>query len=229
MEYPRKRVTSALLILAILAATAGPVIAQEPLAERYLARLSARSKRARTLGGGLGLAMGSFCVAGGLSMMAEDDEEDWFGLGELFGTIGVVAGGVMCAGSVLALSLPSPSERANKRVSTLQDPVMREAACANALADLAKKGHRSRMIGAAVSCGLGIVGAVSASGEDNSNGPLISVAYGGGLALFLFLVKSPAERAYRGYLDKSGVKLVPDLVLGVGPRGGFRAGLSLDF
>ncbi|HDT13274.1 MAG TPA: hypothetical protein ENO03_02845 [Candidatus Aminicenantes bacterium] len=229
MEYPKKRVTSALLALAIFAAAAGPIFAQEPLAERYLTRLSVKSKRARTTGGGLLLAGGGLCIAGGLSMMAEADEDDFLGLGELFGRISVLTGGLYGVGGIYALAVPSAAERACRRTRDLADPGEREAACAEALARLARKGHRSRMIGAGVFCGLGIVGAISASSGDDPSGALPALAYGGGLSLFFFLVKSRAERTYLAYLEERGVRPAPELVLGLGPRGGFRAGLSFDF
>jgi hypothetical protein len=84
------------------------------------------------------------------------------------------------------------------------------------------------MIGGGLMCAMGVAGVI-ASGDDDSSGPLLSAAYAGGLALYAFLVKSPAERSYRAYLERKNVMPVPDLILGLGPRGSFRAGLSLDF
>jgi len=80
------------------------------------------------------------------------------------------------------------------------------------------------MIMGGLACALGVAGVLS-----SSDGALYSAVSAGGLALYSFLVKSPAERTYRAYLEQGGIKPVPDLILGIGPRGGFRAGLSLEF
>jgi hypothetical protein len=163
-------------------------------------------------------------------MMSEDNEADWLGFGEFFGAMAVITGGITVAGGGLALAIPSPAERAYKKIRPIEDPALREAACADALSDLSRKGRKTRMIMGGLTCALGVAGVLSSSGgEDSPDGAVCSAAFAGGVALYWFLVKSPAERTYRAYLERGGVKPVPDLVLGIGPRGGFRAGLSLDF
>lgn len=180
------------------------------------------------MGGGIGLALGAVCLGGGIAMVSEDDEDDWLRLGEVIGTIFITQGAAMSVLGVYSLAVPSPAEKSYKRVRDLADPGEREAACSDALALLARKGRRSRMIGGGLMCALGVVGAIAA-GDEGSSGPLLSAVTAGGLALYAFLVKSPAERSYQAYLERSGIKPVPDLVLGFGPRGSFRAGLSLEF
>lgn len=249
MNTRRKRVVVAVTVLVVLAVSSVAVFAEEGsaggpgdiarlagqapsqalLAEQYLSRLSARSKKVRTLAGSAGLAAGALCVAGGLALMSEDDEADWLGLGELFGTMAVITGGTTIVGSVISLTIPSSAERAFTRIRPIEDPALRERACAEALSGLSRKGRKTRMIMGGLACALGVASALSSGGEDSSEGPFFLAASLGGLALYSFLVKSPAERTYRAYLEQGGIKPVPDLILGIGPRGGFRAGLSLEF
>jgi hypothetical protein len=63
---------------------------------------------------------------------------------------------------------------------------------------------------------------------DAFSGIILPVAAGAG-ALYLLLVKSPAEKANRACLEKKALKPSPDLVFGLAPRGGFQIGLSLEF
>lgn len=201
---------------------------QDSLAEQYLFRLAEKSRKKRRLAGGLGLGVGVLSIAGGIAMLSEDDEDDWLRLAELSGYV-LVTGGAVCAlGGAISLAVVSPPETAYKRTRPIQDPVARERACADALASLAKKARRTRMIGGGLSCAVAAAGAVLAAKEDASGYSLMAVSAGAG-ALYSFLVKSPAERAYRAYLAESRVSTVPDLILGFGPRGGFRVGLSMDF
>ncbi len=247
MRTLRKRTFMAVTVLVVFAATSVAVFAQEAsaggpgeiaslagqapaqasLAEQYLSRLAAKSERQRKLGGGISLGLGALCAAGGIAMLGEED--DWLGLNKAFGTGGVIMGGIGFAGGILALSIPSPAERAFKRIRPIEDPAQRERACADALADLAKTGRRARMIGGAVTCATGAACALLIDREAGTNGYWMIAASTASLALVQFLVKSQAERTYRAFLEQGGVKPVPDLVLGIGPRGSLRAGLSLAF
>ncbi|HPW17588.1 MAG TPA: hypothetical protein PLP83_04315 [Candidatus Aminicenantes bacterium] len=212
-------------------AVAPRVAVQEPsaLAEHYLSTLARKTKKARTIGGVLATAVGAVGLAGGLDLVNRDDEEDPFCWGEVFGRPLIVVGGLCIAMGVFSLAVTSPAERSYKRVRDISDPGEREAACADALARLAKTGRRSRMIGGGLICAAGVAGAI-ANGGDDPSGPLLMAAFSGGLAaLYTFLVKSPEEKSNRAYLERSRVKPVPELILGVGPRGSVRAGLSLDF
>jgi hypothetical protein len=244
MNIQRQRVVVAVTVLAVFATASVTVFAEEgprgdrgavarqaaqaqgqvSLAEQYLSRLTAKSKKTRIAAGSAGLAAGALFVGGGLALISGEDDSDFLGLGEFFGAIAVITGGVAVAGGGLALAIPSPAERAYKRIRPIEDPALRETACADALSGLSRNGRKTRMIMGGLACALGVAGVLS-----SSDGALYSAASAGGLALYSFLVKSPAERTYRAYLEQGGIKPVPDLVLGIGPRGSFRAGLSLDF
>jgi hypothetical protein len=248
MRSRRKRALMATAVLIAFAAAAVPSFAgersaapsagpadprggdqdQSALAEYYLSRLARRSKKTRNTAGGIGTAVGALSLAGGLALVGQDDEEDWLGLGEFFGTVMIVEGGLACVMGAYSLAVPSPAEKSYKRVRDISDPGERETACADALASLARKGRTSRMISGGLMCAVGVVSAIP-SGDEGSSGSLLPMACAGGLALVAFLVKSPAERSYRAYLERSGVKPVPELILGIGPRGDVRAGLSLAF
>lgn len=240
-------------ILAMLAGAAGPAWAGDEGAERgsarkeriqqtagpaefHMAALASSSRRARKLAGGLGLAVGAAGLGGGLAIMHEmkdeGTEDPWnffAGFGYLGGAMIAATGGVAMAGGIVSLASITPAERRYARVRAIEDPVSREEASALALSGLARKGKRARTLRAALFGGLGLVGALSASGSDKGGSNLTLAACGGGLAAFSLLVHSRAERAYRAYLEEKGPGLVPDLILGAGPRGGFRAGVSLDF
>ena len=201
---------------------------QTSLAEQYLFRLAEKSRKKRRLAGGLGLGVGALSIAGGLAMLSEDDEDDWLHLAELSGYVLITGGAISALGGAISLAVVSPPERAYNRIRPIQDPAMREQACADALVSLAKKARTWRMIAGGLGCAAAAAGAVLAAKEDASGYTLMAVSAGAG-ALYSFLVKSPAERAYRAYLEQSPVKTIPDLILGFGPRGGFRVGLTMDF
>lgn len=208
--------------------TEGQTPDQASVAEPYLFRLAEKSRKRRRLAGGMGLGSGIFIAAAGAAMLSEKDEDDWLGLSKFFGGVCLVSGGAAALGGAAMLAIASPPEKAYKRVLSIQDPVMRERACADALASLAKKARTWRMIAGGLGCAAAAAGAVLAAKEDASGYTLMAVSAGAG-ALYSFLVKSPAERAYRAYLEQSPVKTIPDLILGFGPRGGIRVGLTMDF
>ena len=197
------------------------------LAESYLSRLSKKSRSRRLLAGGLGLGLGGIALAGGLALQSKEDDST--GLDEDFGALYLISGGAMAVTGMIALGNPSPAERAYKKVLPLEDAAAREAASAKALADLARRGRRSRLIFGGLLGAVGIGVAVAHAHGDTPEMALPTAISYGGLALYRFLVRSLPEKTYRAYLEQSGVGAVPDLVLGFGPRGGLRAGLSLDF
>jgi hypothetical protein len=205
-------------------------------AEYHLAALASSSRRSRKLAGGLGLAVGAACVGGGLAIMHdmndESTEDPWnifAGFGYLGGAVIAVSGGVAMAGGIVSMSSTTPAEKRYARVLAIEDPLAREAASALALSGLAKRGKRARAVRAAIYGGLGLVGALSASGSDGQGSNLTLAACGGGLAALSLLTKSRAEKAYLAYEQEKGPGISPEIILGVGPRGGFRAGVSLDF
>lgn len=205
-------------------------------AEYHLAALASSSRRSRKLAGGLGLAVGAAGLGGGLAMMHdmrdESTENPWnifAGLGYLGGAVIAVSGGAAMAGGIVSLSSTTAAERRYARVLAIEDSLSREAASALALSGLAKRGKRARAVRAAIYGGLGLVGALSASGSDGQASNLTLAACGGGLAALSLLTKSRAEKAYLAYEREKGPGISPEIILGVGPRGGFRAGVSLDF
>lgn len=213
----------------VLVRPAGAGTGQDSLAERYLFRLAEKSRKRRRLAGGISLAMGAVGVVGGASALGEED--DWLGWYHNMGVAMVITGGICLVGGTISLAVASPPERKYGTIKTIQNPAIREQACAEALADLAKKARRTRMIEGAIFAAVGIVAAVAADSDDidDSSARYFSAACAGGFGLLSFLIKSPAERTYRAYRAESRVSTVPDLVLGFGPRGGFRVGLSMDF
>ena len=193
---------------------------------------AAKSKRTRIVGGGLYLAAGAALIGVGVAALNDADEEDGDIL-SVFSAIGgvmaVTLGGTVCLGGIFSLAQPHSAERRYERIRGTTDPNLREEACAEALEGLARKGKRQRTIRAVIFGALGLTAAFSSSGSDDSSSNLAAAASGGGLALLSLLVKSRAEKTYRAYLERKGVGLSPDLILGVGPHGVFRTGLSLDF
>lgn len=251
MNIQRKRVVVAATVLAAFAVAAVPASAGEEteekatapacrvdrqdrspegpaLAEYHLSALAASSRRSRHLTGGFALALGTAGVWGGLAILHEfrEDESEWNpfnGLGTLGGIMMITAGGATLAGGIVSLAVVSPAESRYVGILGIADPGLREAACAEALMGLARRGKRSRTVRAVLYGALGL--AAASAGSDG----LITAGCGGGLALLSALVKSRAEKAYGSYLEGKAGGLGPELILGIGPRGGFRAGLSLDF
>jgi hypothetical protein len=246
-------------ILAMLAGAAGPVFAADDgagpsglaargsawtaeiqqaagPAEFHLAALAASSRRSRKLAGGLGLAVGAAGLGAGLAiihdMNEENAEDPWnflVGFGYLGGTVLAVSGGLAMAGGIVSLATTSQAERRYARIRGIEDPASREEASAEALRGLARKGRAARTVRAGIFGGLGLLGALSASGSDGQGSNLTLAACGGGLAALSLLTKSRAERAYRAYQQEKSPGISPEIILGAGPRGGFRAGISLDF
>lgn len=243
MEAPRKRASAAAGVLLVFAAATVPGFAEEgdvaraaafsssqnqavepvSLAEQYLSRLAKKSRHNRNLAGGTTMGLGALGIAGGLAIASEEDVwSAWEGGSlALMGGVFVVTGGV-------ALVLKSPAERAYDKIRPLDDPGQRQRACADALADLSKKGRKNRILGGAI-MGAMAIGLAVASDEEDGGAALLSALIFGAPAVYLLAVKSLPEKTYQAYLEESRVKSSPGLILGFGPRGGFRVGLSLDF
>jgi hypothetical protein len=239
MRLQRKKALTAVAVLTVFAVSAVPLFADEAgrtcgqtstsSAEFYLTRLSTRSRRARTVAGGIGAALGTVCLAAGAAELNDGDEGGWLCLEDAFAAMAVAMGGAVLAASALYVIIPSSTERAYKRIRRITDPAEKEAACADALARLARKGRTKRMIGGALFGAAGIIYALSSGSFDDQSAYLASAGLTAGISAYFLLVKSRAERANRAYLKQSQVKPIPDLILGFGPRGSFRAGLSLNF
>jgi len=241
MRPKRKKALTTVAVLAVFAVSAIPLFADDDEAGRtnsqastlsaefYLSRVSTSSRKARTVAGGIGAALGTVCLAAGAAELNDGDEGGWLCLEDAFAAMAVAMGGTVLAVSVLYVTIPSSTERAYKRIRRITDPAEREAACADALARLARRGRTKRMIGGVLFGAAGIAYALSSGSFDDTSAYLASAGLTAGISAYFFLVKSRAERADRAYLRQTRVNPAPDLILGLGPRGGFRAGLSLDF
>jgi hypothetical protein len=225
------------MALIVFAAITASALAQEKarddgpvriaLAEKYLFDYYKKSKSTRNTAGIVGIAGGALFMGIGAALMG--GEEDWMDFNDYFGGMSVIVGGAMVVGGGLSLVLPSPAEKIYGKIQPIQDPVRREQACADALAGLAKSGRRTRMIGGGLTIAAGAVILATAGGDETSGAYLAGAALFAGTAAYQFLVKSRPEKIYRAYLDESGVKPVPRLAFGLGPRGTFLVGLTMDW
>jgi hypothetical protein len=170
------------------------------------------------------MGLGALGIAGGLALMSEEDVWSAYEGGAL-----VLMGGAFVVTGGFALVLKSPAERAYNKIRPLEDPERRQQACADALADLSKKGRKNRILGGVIIGAMAIGVAVASSDEEAGGGAFLSALFLGAPAAYLLAVKSLPEKTYRAYLEESRVKQGPGLILGFGPRGSFRVGLSLDF
>ena len=85
------------------------------------------------------------------------------------------------------------------------------------------------MIGGGLTIAAGAVILATAGGDETSGAYLAGAALFAGTAAYQFLVKSRPEKIYQAYLDESGVKPAPRLAFGLGPRGTFLVGLTMDW
>ena len=106
--------------------------------------------------------------AGGSCTTSREDEAYWnffLGLGTLGGVMVAAAGGATLVGGIMSLAVVSPAESRYAGILGIADPGLREAACAQALMRLAKRGKRSRTVRAVLYGALGLAAAAS-SGSD---------------------------------------------------------------
>jgi hypothetical protein len=242
MKDLENRVLSAAVSLLVIVGTAVQVLAEErpavppsvifylgeqeadqpSLAEQYLFRLAETSKGRRMVRGGVYAAAGAGLLAYGISMLGKEDEVMTV-IGGFFvvsyGVLGLAAGAYSFVG-------PGRAERTYTRMQAIPDAAQRERACEDALARLAKKGLRGRMIWGGVLAALAVSAAIS---TEQGDAFIVVPASFGATALYLLLAKSAAEKANRAYLEKRPLRPSPTLVFGLAPRGGFRLGLSMDF
>jgi hypothetical protein len=195
-------------------------------AEYQVSRLAHRMRARRGFAGPFCLATGAISVGGGIAMLGSED--DFLGINQAFGTIGVIGGGLAMVGGIVTLAAPSPVEKADTRIRAIADGAEREREAADLLAGLARKGKRNRMILGGTGLAAAAL-AVAFVGERGSSGSYLTAAVFATSTAWAFLVKSPEEKAYRAYREGSGPRTVPDLVLGLTPHGGIVAGLSFTF
>jgi hypothetical protein len=195
---------------------------QPSLAEQYLFRLAKTSKAGRRVGGDVCLAAGGGLLAYGLSML--NNEEDT--IAQVGGLFVVLCGGGSLAAGTFLLARQSPTEQTYRQIQAIADPAQRERACEDALAMLAKKGRKGRISGGGLLALLAVSAAASMGVKDSH---IIVPASLGAVALYSLLVKSPAEKANRAYLQKRPLRPTPTLIFGLAPGGGFRLSLSTQF
>jgi hypothetical protein len=194
-------------------------------AEQYLSQLAGKLRaRRKLIGYPLAGSGGVMAVLGGIAL-SQSEEDGWSGFFESLGGMGLLAGGgVFLAAGAISLTVPTGAERENKRVGAIPDFAEREKAAAEALAGLAKRGRRNRMIRGGVFSGIAVYGAAS-KGGDNIAIPLLF----GAAAVANFLGKSSEEKMNLAFSEDRRAKPAPELVLGFTPRGGLSVGFSLDF
>jgi hypothetical protein len=233
----KKRALAGGLSLIVFAAVTASAFAQEKaqddgqvriaLAEKYLFDMYKKAKSARNTAGIVGIGGGALAMGMGAALMGGED--DWMGFNDYFGAMSIIIGGVMVVGGAASLAFPSPAEKAYGKILSIEDPLQRERACADALAGLARSGKRARMIGGGLVLAGGAVILATAGSDETSGAYLAGAALFAGAAAYQFLVKSRPEKIYRSYLEESQVKPSPRLAFGLGPRGTFLVGLTMGW
>jgi hypothetical protein len=198
------------------------------LAEVYMERLAKKTKTNRMLGGALALGIGGVGVGVGITLASGDPDTFPGALGRVFGTATIIAGGLAVGAGTYALAVPGAEEKEYRDVRAMTDPAQRETASRLALPRLAARGRRNRIITGVIFSAISVLSFASSSGDDASSA-LFSGALWGGLAAYSFLVKSPAERASRDYLEESEARKSPQFFLGVGPHGRIQAGFAMSY
>ena len=198
----------------------------DSLAEDYLRRLAESSKKSRKNRSAVGLIGGGICLGWGAAKISSADEKGgwWDGLLEGFagamlmtvGTAGVVYG-------ALSLIIPSGAEGEHKDVLRISDPAQRERASHEALSSLAARAKKWRIV-------TGVSFAVSALYYLIENKvSSYFLATDAGLAAYLLLTKTLAERTYQNYLKEKEYQKGLELRLGIMPYGGVKIDLAFSF
>jgi hypothetical protein len=198
----------------------------ESLAEGYLKRLARKSKKSRKTGGYIGIIGGGISLALGAALLSSaEEEEDWFeGLGKAFGGAMLIGMGVISIPyGALTLAIPSGAERELEDVLSISDPEHRERASHEALSSLAARGRRRRIFWGIISAGFSTWALFSDEGSF-----LLAAEYGG-LAVYNFIRKSRAERAFQSYLKEKEFQNKLEFRLGVMPYGGVKIELAYSF
>jgi len=239
MKDPVGRVLTAVTAMMIMIGSAVPVCAHErsaplpggddfrlggqdqeqpSLAEQYLFRLAKTSKSQRMVVGGISLAVGAGLLAKGISMLKQENGV----IIKIGGLYAVLLGSGFLGSGTLFFMVPSPAERTTKQIQAIVDRIQRERSCEDALVRLAKTARTVRLVQS------GIFAFLAASATASMGVDIVPTVLAAS-ALYSILVKSPAEKANRAYLEKKPFKPSPNLVFGFVPRSGFRVGLSMDF
>jgi hypothetical protein len=199
---------------------------EESLALGYLKRLERRTKAGRKTWGTVWLVGGgAFMVIGFGALSSADDVGGWEGFGRaLGGAIAMTSGAVMSGIGIYRLAIRSGAEKELEDVLSISDPGHRERASSEALSSLAARGRRGRIL-------WGILWSVyflSALISEEEGGSLVA-AYYGGFALYNFMRKSRAERAFQNYLKEKEFQNRLEFRLGIMPHGGVKVGFVYSF
>jgi hypothetical protein len=206
----------------------------ESLAEFYLKRTAERYKKRRKIGGTIALVVGGGLIAWGASMTSEEPE-GWFDISSLFGTLYIITGAACVGGGIYYLAVPSRAEREHDDVLSISDSAQRERASHEALSLLAARGRRNRILRGILSA-VYSVGSLVGMAEGSLEYPARTYEYayaagGAALAVYSFVVKSPAETAFQDYLRERKREQRKELEfrLGVMPYGGVKVGFVYSF
>jgi len=196
----------------------------ESLAEFYLKRTAERSKKRRKTGGTIGIVAGGGLMVLGAAMISKE-EEGWFDFSSLFGTVFIISGAACVGGGIYSLAVPSRAERELDDVLSISDRAQREKASHEALSLLAARGRRNRILTGILSAAFAVGSLVGESPEYAYGAPYAA------LAVYSFVMKSPAEIAFQDYLRERKREQQKELVMRVGimPYGGVKISLALSF
>lgn len=202
-----------------------PEEGSESLAEGYLKRLAERSKRSRRTWGTIWVIGGGVYLASGVALLSSADEDDWWGgfFSDLLGTMAIASGAVMAGVGIYKFAIPSGAERELDDVLSISDPGHRERASHVALSSLAARGRKKRIFWGILWAGLS---AYALAGRESSS--LLAAEYGS-MAVYNFMRKSRAERAFQSYLTERELQNKLEFSLGVLPYGGVKIGFMYSF
>ena len=206
----------------------------ESLAEFYLKRTAERYKKRRKTRGTIALVVGGGLIVLGASMTSEEPE-GWFDISSLFGTLYIITGAACVGGGIYYLAVPSRAEREHNDVLSISDSAQRERASHEALSLLAARGRRNRILTGILSAAYSVGSLVGVAKESSGyHYSTYEYAYAAGyaaLAVYSFIVKSPAESAFEDYLKERKTEQQKKLQfrLGIMPRGGVQVGFEYSF
>jgi hypothetical protein len=197
----------------------------ESLALGYLKRLARRSNESRKTWGTIWTVGGGVFIASGAVALSSANEEGWWGgfWTGLYGVMALTSGAILAGVGISKLAIRSGAERELEDVLSISDPGHRERASREALSSLAARGRRARIL-------WGILWSVfSVSALSGEEGGTATAAYYGGFALYNFMRKSRAERAFQSYLKEKEFQNRLEFRLGIMPHGGVKVGFVYSF
>jgi hypothetical protein len=188
--------------------------------------LAESSKKSRKTRSAVGFIGGGICLGIGAAVISSADEKDgwWEGFGAaLGGALLMAAGTVGVVYGAVSLAIPSPAERKLKKAIRISDPAQRERASHEALSSLATSAKIWRIVTSAYIA----VSAVSSLVESKESSYFPATA--AGLAAYLLLTKTRAERTYQNYLKEKEYGKELALRIGIMPYSGVKIDLAFSF